>query len=284
MMFYVLMPIGIGSIRFFHCLTLDLQAEVEKRAFRLGKLLLLRFSRNLKLLESDMFSYRELVTVQWNIFFLSQQLSSSSKNLCGSGLSKHRACVHQHKKRSCVASTMIIGVAIHHVCKWTEPPHPTHPIIGVASSMCPRAQETQMRSIHNVCKLTERYHPHPTRPIIGIASSTCPRAQVTQLRSIHHVCKSLPNVIIPTPTHPIFGVASSMCPWAQETQMRSIHNVCKLTERYHPHPTHPIIGIASSTCPRAQVTQLRSIHHVCKKFAERYHPHPHPTPRTPSLA
>ena len=37
MMFYVLLPIGIGSIRFFHCLTLDLQAEVEKLAFRLGK-------------------------------------------------------------------------------------------------------------------------------------------------------------------------------------------------------------------------------------------------------
>ena len=37
MMFYVFMQIGIGSMRFFHCLTLDLQAEVEKRAFRLGK-------------------------------------------------------------------------------------------------------------------------------------------------------------------------------------------------------------------------------------------------------
>ena len=37
MMIYVLMPIGIGSIRFFHCLTLDLQAEVRKRAFRPDK-------------------------------------------------------------------------------------------------------------------------------------------------------------------------------------------------------------------------------------------------------
>ena len=37
MMFYVLLPIGVGSMRFFHCLTLDLQAEVEKLAFRLGK-------------------------------------------------------------------------------------------------------------------------------------------------------------------------------------------------------------------------------------------------------
>ena len=37
MMFYVFLPIGIGSMRFFHCLTLDLQAEVEKLAFRLGE-------------------------------------------------------------------------------------------------------------------------------------------------------------------------------------------------------------------------------------------------------
>ena len=36
-MFCLLLPIEIGFIRFFHCLTLDLQAEVEKRAFRLGK-------------------------------------------------------------------------------------------------------------------------------------------------------------------------------------------------------------------------------------------------------
>ena len=36
-MFYVVMPIGISSIRFFHCLTLDLQAEVQKQAFRLGE-------------------------------------------------------------------------------------------------------------------------------------------------------------------------------------------------------------------------------------------------------
>ena len=33
----MLLPIGIGSMRFFHGLTLDLQAEVEKLAFRLGK-------------------------------------------------------------------------------------------------------------------------------------------------------------------------------------------------------------------------------------------------------
>ena len=37
MMFHVLAPLGIGSIWFFHCFTLDLGAEVEKRAFRLSK-------------------------------------------------------------------------------------------------------------------------------------------------------------------------------------------------------------------------------------------------------
>ena len=37
MMSYVLVPIGVGSIGFFHCLTLDLGAEVKKRVFRLGK-------------------------------------------------------------------------------------------------------------------------------------------------------------------------------------------------------------------------------------------------------
>ena len=73
MMFYVFVPIGIGSIGFFQCLTIDLGAEVEKRAFPQAKLLLLGFSRNLKLIESDMFSYRELVTAQWDVFFLSQQ-------------------------------------------------------------------------------------------------------------------------------------------------------------------------------------------------------------------
>ena len=37
MMFYVLLPIGVGSVRFFHCLTLDLQAEAEELSFCLGK-------------------------------------------------------------------------------------------------------------------------------------------------------------------------------------------------------------------------------------------------------
>ena len=53
-------------------LTLDLQAEVENRAYRLGKTGFWGFL-NLKLIESDMFSYREQVTAQWDVFFLSHQ-------------------------------------------------------------------------------------------------------------------------------------------------------------------------------------------------------------------
>ena len=54
-------------------LTLDLGAEDEKWAFRLGKTATLVFSRNLKLIEPDMFSYRLVVTAQWDVFFLPQQ-------------------------------------------------------------------------------------------------------------------------------------------------------------------------------------------------------------------
>ena len=48
--------------------------KFENGRFAQAKMLLLEFSRNLKLIEPDMFSHLELVTAQWDVFFLSQQL------------------------------------------------------------------------------------------------------------------------------------------------------------------------------------------------------------------
>ena len=86
----------------FHCLTLDLQAEVEKRAFRPGQ------TRPF-----GVFTKSETNCI-WHVFILWTSNSTVERFLFGH---------------------------TNHVCKLTERyhHHPAHPIIGVASSMCPRA-------------------------------------------------------------------------------------------------------------------------------------------------
>ena len=99
------------------------------------------FSRNLKLLE-PCFHTVNYWQHSGTFSFCRSNFSSSSKKLCASGLSKLQR---------------------PHVCKFTERNHP-HPIMmhcGIASSMCPRTQATQLGSIHHVCKFTERNHPPP---------------------------------------------------------------------------------------------------------------------------
>ena len=177
-----MLPIGIGSVRFFHCLTLDLQAEVEQLAFRLGK------ASTFRVFTKSETNWIWHVFIPWTSGTFSfchshsnlSSLSSSSKNLCGSGLSKLQRQHHMKTycetdgcivecPRSLCFKTMWRGKKIFNNCQdpsrvWVpatlETPRkilgPTHPITGVASSMCPRAKEMQLRSIHHVCKLIER--------------------------------------------------------------------------------------------------------------------------------
>ena len=129
--------------------------------------------------------------------FCHSNFSSSSKNLCGSGLSKLQrqhhmktycetdGCIvecsrslfniHGHKKHSCVASAICPCVQFH--LTLLSPRHPTHPIMmhwRIASSMCPRTQETQLRSIHHLsmCVQVHRSSPSPPHPTVQCAENT----------------------------------------------------------------------------------------------------------------
>ena len=150
MMFYVLMPIGIGSIRFFHCLTLDLQVEVQKRAFPPGK--------------PGTFGVFPESETNWTWHVFTPWTSNSTVGRFLFVTATFRVLP------SCVASTMCAMAEMHRSCvastMCASSPNvtilPTRPIMMHWRSI--EHVSTQLRSIHHVCKFTERYHPHPTPP------------------------------------------------------------------------------------------------------------------------
>ena len=123
-MFHVQMPIGIGSIRFFHCLTLDLEAEALKRAFRLGK------TGTFRVFPKSETTWTWHVFTPWTSNNIASTMCASSPNVTipiptqpppWCIVAYHRACVHGHKQHSCVASTMCApNVTI------PTPPNPHH--------------------------------------------------------------------------------------------------------------------------------------------------------------
>ena len=176
-MFYVLLPIGNGSVRFFHCLTRDLQAEVEKLAFRLGK------TSTFGVFTKSETNWIWHVFIPWTsndtvgrFLFVTATFRVLPRTFADLGCLSYNASttwrhiVRPKCPRSLCFKTMWCGKKIFNDCQdlsrvWVlatlETPRkilgPTHPIItGVASSMCPRAKEMQLRSIHHVCKLIER--------------------------------------------------------------------------------------------------------------------------------
>ena len=166
MMFYVLMPIGIGSIRFFHCLTLDLQAEVQKRAFPLGK--------------TGTFGVFPKSEANWTWHVFTPWTSNSTVGRFLFVTATFRVLP------SCVASTMCAMAEMHRSC--------------VASTMCPMAEMHRSCVASTMCASSPNVTiPTPPTPswCIGVASSMCQhRCVASTMCAVHRT--------LPSPPHPIW--------------------------------------------------------------------------------